>query len=96
MSLQGSVHPAKGSPVPKGLTQSGAIPLPAAGEKETGSASLKLSLWVQHTTLPSIQLLLLPKSVTPTQDPKIPRQLFGPTTLLLRIEILPGIAYTMD
>lgn len=56
VSVRGSMHPANGSLMLKGLTQPGAIPLPVVGEKERGSTSLKLSLSIQHTIL-SIDLL---------------------------------------
>lgn len=41
------------------LTQSGAIPHPVVGEKETGSTSLKLFFQIKFDTLPSTELLLL-------------------------------------
>lgn len=52
------------------LTQSGAIPHPVAGEKQTGSTSLELFVQIKFNALPSTELLLLAK--TAKSSPKTP------------------------
>lgn len=69
------MSPVNGSPMLKRLTQSGAIPHPVAGEKETGSASLELFVQIKFNILPFTELFLLAKSAK--SSPKTPGQLFG-------------------